>query len=144
MSLSVYTVLCGTTTFGWISTSSTLPWQHNDAPPTLHPSSTSKYGTERNGNNSDISYIVCYPGFRSDSLEGGANNDSEEGAVPMETETSQTGLENPSVHQVLLEAYSNIGEPDSLYGVCASKTVSKETWMRLYEQEGEWEKSLST
>ena len=62
----------------------------------------------------------------------------------METETSQTGLENPSVHQVLLEAYSNIGEPDSLYGVCASKTVSKETWMRLYEQEGEWEKSLST
>ena len=43
------TVLCGTTTFGWILTSSMLPWQHNDAPPTLHPSSTSKYGTEQNG-----------------------------------------------------------------------------------------------
>ena len=94
--------------------------------------------------NKKIISSFVYPGCHSNSLEGGASNDSEEG-VPMDTstETGQTGLENPSVHQLLVEAYSNIGEPDSLYGVCASKTVSTETWMRLYEQEGEWEKSLS-
>ena len=62
------------------------------------------------------------------------------------TQASLTGLaslEEPNVQQLLLEAYSDIGEPDSVYGVCASKTVSKETWMRLYEHEGKWEKSLS-
>ena len=71
--------------------------------------------------------------------------DEGEDVVSMDTstQTGLTGLENPSVHQLLLEAYSNIGEPDSLYGVCAAKSVSKETWLRLYEQEGEWEKSLS-
>ena len=89
-----------------------------------------------------LDVVFVYTGYHSDSLESGDSD----GSVPMETnltETGRTGLEDPSVHQVLLEAYSNIGEPDSLYGVCTSKTVTKETWMRLYEQEGEWEKSLS-
>ena len=74
---------------------------------------------------------------------GGANEDE---VVSMDTTTGLTGLaslEESSVQQLLLEAYGNIGEPDSLYGVCASKSVSKETWMHLYEQEGDWEKSLS-
>ena len=89
-----------------------------------------------------LKFYVCHC-FYSDSSECEANGSE----VPMDTissETGLTGLENPSVHQLLLEAYSNIGEPDSLYGVCTAKTVAKETWMRLYEQEGEWEKSLST
>ena len=65
----------------------------------------------------------------------------------MDTTTGQTslaGLEDPRVQQLLLEAYCrNISDPDALYGVCSSKTVSKETWMHLYEQEGHWDKSLS-
>ena len=67
-------------------------------------------------------------------------------AIAMDTTTGLTGLsslEEPSVQQLLLEAYSDIGEPDSLYGVCAGKSVMKGTWMRLYEHEGDWEKSLS-
>ena len=77
-------------------------------------------------------------------MVGGADEDN---MVAMETTTGlmgSAGLEDPRIQQLLLEAYgTNIGDPDSLYGVCTSKTVSKETWMRLYEQEGEWEKSLS-
>lgn len=106
-----------------------------------------------------MSFVIseCLTSLNSDELSinkppegmGGANKDD---SVAMDTttgqtsltgETSLTGLENPSVQQLLLEAYGNIGEPDSLYGVCASKSASKETWMYLYEQEGDWEKSLS-
>ena len=90
------------------------------------------------------SFQMCLS-FNSDSI---GSNDSPEGeagdeSVVMDTTTGLSSLENPNVQQLLLEAYSNIGEPDSLYGVCASKSASKETWMHLYEQEGEWEKSLS-
>ena len=72
--------------------------------------------------------------------------EEDEAAIPTLSQTGLTGsasLEDPSVQQLLLEAYSNIGEPDSLYGVCAGKTSSKDTWLRLYEQEGHWERSLS-
>ena len=47
------------------------------------------------------------------------------------------------IQHLLLEAYSHIGEPDSLYGACHSNT-SDEMRVRLYEHEGEWHKALST
>lgn len=84
---------------------------------------------------------ICHSNSLVESL-----NSEDEAAVSTVTQTgltSSVSLEDPNVQQLLLEAYGNIGEPDSLYGVCASKTVSKETWMKLYEQEGDWEKSLS-
>lgn len=59
-------------------------------------------------------------------------------------ETGQTSsLEDPDVQNLLLEVYSRIGEPDSMYGACAAHSVNEATRVRMYEHEGEWQKSLS-
>ncbi len=53
------------------------------------------------------------------------------------------GLDDPGVQRLLLEAYSRIGEPDSLYGACASTRFTDETaTVRMYEHEGQWQNSL--
>ena len=52
-------------------------------------------------------------------------------------------LDNPAVQSLLLEAYSRIGEPDGLHGTCAAHAADEDTMTRMYEQEGQWQKSLS-
>lgn len=55
-----------------------------------------------------------------------------------------SGLDNPHVQSLLLEAYSRIGEPDSLYGACASThSTDDAATIRMYEHEGRWQNSLS-
>ena len=54
-----------------------------------------------------------------------------------------TSLEDPDVQNLLLEVYGRIGEPDSMYGACAAHSVNEATRVRMYEHEGEWQKSLS-
>ena len=49
----------------------------------------------------------------------------------------------PDVQTLLLEAYRHIGEPDSMYGACATHVAKDTTRLLLYEHEGEWHKSLS-
>ena len=67
----------------------------------------------------------------------------------MEIDPSQSvlGLDDdvnePKVRKLLLEAYSRIGEPDSLYGACSTLVTDDMTRVRLYEHEGQWHKSLS-
>lgn len=63
----------------------------------------------------------------------------------MEVEPSQQSgvLENSDVQRILLEAYSKIGEPDSLYGACSASATDEITRIHLYEHEKEWAKSLS-
>ncbi len=45
--------------------------------------------------------------------------------------------------KLLLEAYSCIGEPDSLYGSCFAHATDEATRVRLYQHEGHWHKALS-
>ena len=52
-------------------------------------------------------------------------------------------LDNSVIQSLLLEAYSRIGEPDGLHGACATHTANEDTMTRMYEQEGQWQKSLS-
>ena len=52
-------------------------------------------------------------------------------------------LEDRDIQRMLLVAYSQIGEPDGLYGVCSTHSASEVTRIHLYEHEKEWSKSLS-
>ncbi len=45
--------------------------------------------------------------------------------------------------ELLLEAYSRIGEPDSLYGACSAHATDEAIRVRLYQHEGQWHKALS-
>ena len=56
---------------------------------------------------------------------------------------SSQALDDPNVQQLLMEAYSRIGEPDSIYGACASHSSTETTRVKMYEHEGQWQKSLS-
>ena len=64
------------------------------------------------------------------------------GLVPA-LEDAKSDTESVSVRSLLLEAYRNIGEPDSLYGACSTHVADDTTRLLLYEHEGEWHKSLS-
>ena len=63
----------------------------------------------------------------------------------MEVEPSQQSrlLKNTDIQRMLLLAYSQIGEPDGLYGACSSHATDEVTRIHLYEHEKEWNKSLS-
>ena len=52
-------------------------------------------------------------------------------------------LESSDIQRMLLQAYSQIGEPDSLYGACSAHAADEMTRVHLYEHEKEWSKSLS-
>lgn len=63
----------------------------------------------------------------------------------MEVDQSQLVQElgSSNVQGMLQLAYSQIGEPDSLYGVCSAHATDEMTRIHLYEHEKEWSKSLS-
>ena len=52
-------------------------------------------------------------------------------------------MENVDVQRMLLVAYSQIGEPDSLYGACSTHATDEMTRVHLYQHEKEWGKALS-
>ena len=52
-------------------------------------------------------------------------------------------LESSDIQRMLLQAYSQIGEPDSLYGASSAHAADEMTRVHLYEHEKEWSKSLS-
>ena len=60
----------------------------------------------------------------------------------MDSVPSQQSMDS-DIQRLLLVAYSQIGEPDSLYGVCSAHWASEMTRIHLYEHEREWSKSLS-
>ena len=62
---------------------------------------------------------------------------------PPSLSSQMSTLDDPSVQQLLMEAYSRIGEPDSLYGACATHSFDETTRVRMYEHEGQWQRSLS-
>ena len=57
-------------------------------------------------------------------------------------EVSQS-MESVDVQRMLLVAYSQIGEPDSLYGACSTHATDETTRVHLYQHEKEWGKALS-
>ena len=63
----------------------------------------------------------------------------------MEVELSQQSrvLESMDIQRMLLVAYSQIGEPDSLYGACSTHTTDETTRVHLFQHEKEWGKALS-
>ena len=52
-------------------------------------------------------------------------------------------IESVDVQRMLLVAYRQIGEPDSLYGACSTHVTDETTRVHLYQHEKEWEKALS-
>ena len=49
------------------------------------------------------------------------------------------------IHSLLVDIYSNIGEPDGLYGVYSifgSANSSRENKLKMYEHEGQWLRAL--
>lgn len=75
----------------------------------------------------------------------GAKGQRQTGDDVMEVDPSQPSevLENSDIQQILLTAYRNIGEPDSLYGACSAHATDEITRVHLYQHEKEWTKSLS-
>lgn len=50
-----------------------------------------------------------------------------------------------SIHSLLVDIYSNIGEPDGLYGVYSifgSANNSRANKLKMYEHEGQWLRAL--
>ena len=52
-------------------------------------------------------------------------------------------IESVDVQRMLLVAYRQIGEPDSLYGACSTHVTDETTRVHLHQHEKEWEKALS-
>ena len=53
-------------------------------------------------------------------------------------------IESVDVQRMLLVAYSQIGEPDSLHhGACSTHVTDETTRVHLHQHEKEWEKALS-
>ena len=55
---------------------------------------------------------------------------------------STDGGVSTSYQALLLEAYSAIGEPDSVYGAGAGRLADTESRIRTYEHENAWFKTL--
>ena len=62
---------------------------------------------------------------------------------PSSSSSSLSPLDNPQVQSLLLDVYSKIGEPDSLYGACLQYSAHGDIRIRMYEHEHKWEKALS-
>ena len=85
----------------------------------------------------DVTQNSCY------SSSGEEHAAMEVDTIRLPSLSSQTStLDDPSVQQLLMEACSRIGEPDSLYGACATRSFDETTRVRMYEHEGQWERSL--
>ena len=54
----------------------------------------------------------------------------------------QDSLLMGSHHGVLLEAYSQIGEPDALQGAAVVCSADSRVRLKIYEQEGQWARAL--
>lgn len=64
--------------------------------------------------------------------------------TPMEAVSQNSnGGTVASYQSLLLEAYSCIGEPDSVYGAGAGRLADIEFRIKTYEHEQAWDKALS-
>ena len=98
-----------------------------------------------------LMYIEIWHGAVSGDLSRlNRRNSSPEQPMDIDTPLSGSGqssltgnTDDPIVQKLFLEAYSRIGEPDSLYGACSMYATNESTRVRLFEHEGQWHKLLS-
>ena len=91
-------------------------------------------------------YIEIWNGVKSSTNGRHHRSRSSSSSVSDELDHSGDSLGRSAevkAQRLLLEAYSRIGEPDSLYGARSAHATDEATRVRLYEHEGQWHKALS-